>query len=133
MYTVKSYTDEIQKEIRSRVVTVTYTDNGVDLIQAFRFSIGTEDVKVKRAVVDFLNELNFVFTPVTGDITTLPAEPTPTEPTAKQLARTAYDSDRNKLKTLMDLVRDGVFTGDEAEITALQAKVKADFKPAYLG
>jgi len=133
MYTVKSYTDEIQKEIRSRVVTVTYTDKGVDLIQAFRFSIGIEDVKVKRAVIDFLNELNFVFTPVTGDITILPAEPTPTAPTQAELARTGYDSSRNKLKTLMDLVRDGVFTGTEAQITALQAKVKADFKPEYLG
>lgn len=150
MYTVQSYTDAKNTELRSRLISVIFVepyqeevlneetqlmelvDRERIKVQEFRFSIDVEEAKIKAAVKAFKDELNFTPVPITGAIDDVPTE-AEVVPTADELARTEWDRDRNNLKTLMDLVRDGVFTGSETQITALQAKVKAGFKVGYLG
>jgi hypothetical protein len=130
MYTILKHSDVVDKEKRRRIVDVTFTNGEATFVQTFPFSVETELATIKKTVKQFLDELNFV--PPTIDDLTPPPEPTPTQPTALELARTAWENDRAHLKTLMELVRDGVFTGTEKQITELQAKVKAGFKPTYL-
>jgi len=130
MYTIVRHTDVVDKEKRRRIVDVTFTNGEATFIQTFTFAVETELAAIKKTVKSFLDELNYV-PPVIDDFTP-EAEPEPAEPTAAELAKTEWESDRAKLNTLMELVRDGVFTGTETQIVNLQAKVKADFKPAYL-
>jgi hypothetical protein len=130
MYTIQTHSDVVDKEKRRRIVDVTFTNGEATFIQTFSFAVDTELAAIKKTVKAFLDELNYV-PPAITDFTP-DAEPEPTQPTAAELARTQWETDRNNLKTLMELVRDGVFTGNETQIVNLQAKVKADFKPAYL-
>jgi hypothetical protein len=130
MYTIQTYADVVDKEKRRRIVDVTFTDGVATFVQNFSFSIDTEIDIIKKTVNQYLEELNYV-APEIDDLTP-PTEPAPILPTPAELARTEWNADRNNLKTLMELVRDGVFTGTEKQITDLQAKVKADFKVTYL-
>lgn len=110
MFTIQSYTDEIQKEIRSRVVTVIFTTGSEDLTQVFRFSIGTEDLLVRKTVKQFLDELNFVFVPITGDIVDVPEEPTPLPPTKEELEKAKLQNDRTILEQAKKDVELGLLT-----------------------
>jgi hypothetical protein len=130
MYRIQKHSDVVDKEKRRRIVDVTFTNGEATFVQTFSFSVETELTAIKKTVKAFLDELNFV-PPAITDFT-VADEPAPTQPTALSLARTAWENDRAHLKTLMELVRDGVFTGTEKQITDLQAKVRAGFKPAYL-
>jgi hypothetical protein len=111
MYTVQNFTDVIDRGVRSRVVTVTFTD-GVDQIgQSFRFSIGDDDNAVKRVIKQYLDELNYEHTPIAGDITDY-TPPTPPEPTAKELAKQDFDASVNEYKYLKEMneILPAVFT-----------------------
>ena len=132
MFTYKTHNDEVIKELRSRTVTAVFTDGNRDVSQTFRFPIGTTDEEVKRAVKVYLDELNIPHVPLSGDITDVEPEPAPVELTQAEKDRNTWQNNREKLRNLMELVRDGVFTGDEKQITDLQTRVKTDFKPAYL-
>jgi len=128
----KVHLDETHVSKGRRDITIEFIDGTNLAYETMSFAIGTDRETIKKRFKQYLDTI--LNAAPKEDITDLVVvEETPTEPTASELARTAYDSDRNKLKTLMDLVRDGVFTGTEAPIIALQAKVKAGFKPAYLG
>lgn len=134
MYTATKLGDTVDKQTRRRVVTIKFSDGVSEFNKDFSFSIDTEVTTIKKTIKDYLDEINFV--PVvladgTVDFSDIPADSTP-PPTTNELEKTAWQSKRTKLKELMELVRDGVFTGSELQITDLQAKVKADFKPAYL-
>ena len=122
MWTVQSFTDEIVKEKRSRVVRVIFTNGKEDLTETFRFSVKEDDVKVKKVVVQYLDELNFVFVPITGDITDVPTEPTPVEPTAEELAEQKLQEDRNILEQSKKDVELGLLTQAEydAKLTAIK-------------
>lgn len=130
MYTIQTYADVVDKEKRRRIVDVTFTDGQSTFVQTFSFGVDTDTNVIKKTVTQYLDELNYV-PPANTDFTP-DADPEPVAPTAGELARNQWNTDRNNLKTLMDLVRDGVFTGSEKQITDLQAKVKADFKVTYL-
>ncbi len=80
-YTVKSYTDSVNKEQRSRIVSVIFTDGVKDIPQDFRFSVGETVDNIKRVVKQFLTELNSDVAVLSGDITdyTAPVEPVPTQ------------------------------------------------------
>jgi len=63
------------------------------------------------------------------------AEPTPeppAPPTAAELALIEWQKDRSLLVQLNELVRIGVFTGTETQITNLRTKVRNGFKVEYL-
>ena len=111
------------------MVNVEFTNGTNTFNKEFQFSINATLDEMKRTVKDYLRELNFVPPDITDFEYT---EPTPVTPTTAELARQAWETDREKLRKLMELVRDGVFTGTETQIVNLKAKVKADFKPAYL-
>jgi hypothetical protein len=113
MYTEKSFTDVIDKAIRSRVVTVTFEDNGVELTQSFRFSIGTEDIIVKKTVKQFLDELNFEFTPITGRITDVPPDPEPEPPTAEEIEKARLEKARQELEIAKKDLTLGLITQEE--------------------
>ncbi len=124
---------DIKDEIaRRRIVTVKFEDVEAsrELTQTFSFRINEDVATMKNTANQYLDELNFV-PPTLTDFT--PDAEVVVVPTAAELASTEWDSDRSKLKTLMELVRDGVFTGSETQITALQTKVKTGFKVGYLG
>jgi hypothetical protein len=60
-----------------------------------------------------------------------PDEPTP--PTQAELDKQEWDADKARLVQLDELVRIGVFTGTETQITNLRTKVRNGFKAEYLG
>jgi len=129
MYSILNHKEETLNKYRRRVVTVTFSNGTNEVTQEFQFSIDVTLAAIKKTVLAYLDELNYVPTAVT-DFT--PEAEVEAVPTAAELAKTAWEADRAKLKTLMELVRDGVFTGTEKQITDLKAKVKADFNPVYL-
>ena len=64
---------------------------------------------------------------------TEPVKEEPEAPTKAELDKQAWDKDREQLRVVMELVRDGVFPADQASIVALQKKVRDGFKTQYLG
>jgi hypothetical protein len=117
MYTYQSHTDVINKDLRSRVVTVTFGDGVDTVVQTFRFSIGTTDLVVKRAVKQFLDELNLTHTPIVGDVTDY-TEPTPPEPTADEVVRTEWLEKFRRLEAYNRMIAAGI-TLTAGEQTAL--------------
>lgn len=121
--------DEKNISARRREVVVEFIDGDKTLEKDLSFKIGATDTEVKRAFKQFLNEINFVPAPITDiDYT----EPEPEAKSETELAREQWDKDRSQLSMVMELVRDGVFTGTEKQITDLQTKVRSGFKVEYL-
>lgn len=133
MYTATKLGHTEDKQTPRRIVTIKFEDVSIphEFVKDFPFRL-TDSVDVmKKAVGSYLAQLNSVPEVLIDgavDVASIEAVPTTAE-----LARIEWDADRNKLRTLMELVRDGVFTGSEAQITDLQTKVKAGFKVGYLG
>lgn len=131
MYTFNQVlSDDKSKTTRRRTIVVEFKNGEELLSQSFSFSIDTDLVTIKKTVKNYLDELNYVPPIFDGDLT-IPDE-TPSEPSAAELAKQEWQSDRDKLKTLMELVADGVFTGDETQIKNLQTRVRTNFKPTFL-
>lgn len=122
--------DEKNEALRRREVTVEFI-NELSHVKSklISFTINEDGSVIKKAFGAYLDELNYV-PPVIIDINLPPVVDVP--PTQAELDRKEWDVDRLHLKTSMELVRDGVFTGTEKQITNLQAKVKAGFKVEYL-
>lgn len=133
MFTYKTHNDEVNKELRSRIVTVVFTDGTKDVSQTFRFSLETTNDEVKKAVKNYQEELNLPYTPIVGDITNAPADPVPVPPTQAELDRTTWQTNWTKLKLVDELITAQVLTGTEPQVLALRKKVKDDFKVTYLG
>lgn len=149
MYTAQLISDTKSLELRSRLISVQFTEPYTEevlnettglmetvaqervRVQEFRFKIDETVEAMKKAVKAFLDELNYVLVEVNGDIATVTPD-VPVEPTAAEVARTEWDADLEKLKKVQELIDLGVLTGTETPVKNLQAKVKADFKPAYI-
>lgn len=123
MFQFDSVIKDVKDEAaRRRVVTVQFKNElGHTKEATLSFSINETNENVKARFVDYLNELNFVPTPI-SDLTVTNPEPQP--PTQAELDRAAFNEDRAQLHNLMEMVRDGVFTGTETQIKNLQTKVK---------
>jgi hypothetical protein len=109
---------EITKVARteSKVFTGIISKEGLQIaVKAWIDSLSTQDTVTTDIVLDFTDP-----TPVTPTLT--PAE----------LAKKEFEKDRALLASLMELVRDGVFTGTETQIVNLRTKVKSAFKVEYL-
>ena len=124
MYTVKSFTDIVDKALRSRIVTVTFTEDGKNLVQPFRFSIGENDIVVKKQVKQFLDELNVVHVPISGDITFVPPEQLIPEPTAEELEKAKIAQTRKELEVAKKDVELGLLTAQEYELKLAEIKAK---------
>ena len=133
MFTASLKSKTLDRPRRRIVVTVTLTDGITAFDETFYFSMNTTVEQMKKTVQSYLDELNGADDKVAGltDLTLTP-EAEPEAPTQVELAKQAWQADRAKLATVMELVRDGVFDGTEAQVTALQNKVRTGFKPAYL-
>ena len=149
MYTATLIGDTKNIELRRRMVNVefttmvevTVTDPETNEVSTtmeprsfnkeFQFRIDETIEVMKAAVKKYLDELNTPVPDITGDITDY-VEPTPTEPTAAELARTAWDDNFAKLEKVKRLIDCGVLTGSETAVVALRDKVKTDFKAEYL-
>ena len=129
MYTARLIGDTKNIELRRRMVNVEFTNGTVTFNKEFQFKIDESLETIKKTVQAYLDELNFV-PPTITDLDVI--EATPEEPTAAEIARAAYDKKRAELAVLMELVRDGVFTGTEPQIVNLQNSVRTAFKAEYL-
>ena len=128
----KVHLDETHVSKGRRDITIEFIDGTNLAYQTMSFAIGTDRDTIKTRFKDYLDTI--LNAPAKEDITDLiVVEETPVAPTVAELARTAYDKDRSNLTTIMELVRDGVFTGTEKQITDLQTKVRQGFKVEYLG
>lgn len=128
----KVHLDETHVSKGRRDITIEFVDGKNLAYETMSFAIGTDKETIKKRFKHHLDTI--LNAPAKEDITDLAVvEETTIEPTAAELARTAYDKDRSNLSTIMELVRDGVFTGTEKQITDLQGKVKRGFKVEYLG
>ncbi|PIZ53572.1 hypothetical protein COY25_03330, partial [Candidatus Uhrbacteria bacterium CG_4_10_14_0_2_um_filter_41_7] len=105
-------------------------EKGHVFVKDFSFRLTDALESIKKTVVSYLDEINIV-PPAITDFT-LSAEPKPVAPTRAELGRKTWEADRAQLKIVMELVRDGVFTGTEPQIISLQNKVKTNFKSTYL-
>lgn len=130
MYTATLIGDTKNIDLRRRMVNVEFTDGKTTFAKEFQFRIDETVENMKRTVKQYLDELNFIPPTLNANIADY-VEPTPDAPVV-DTARQTWNEDREKLRVVMELVRDGVFTGDEAQITTLQTKVKKGFKPEYL-
>jgi len=130
MYTFnRVISDRKDLTARRRIVNVEFIDGETLHNREMQFSLTETTDAIKKRFKEYLDELNAEIVAVT-DLTY--TEPTPDEPTQAELDKQAWQADRAKLATTMELVRDGVFDGTETPITNLQAKVKANFKAEYL-
>jgi len=131
MYTATKLGDSTNQELQRRIVTVQFeNEKGHVFVKDFSFRLTDALESIKKTVVSYLDEINIV-PPAITDFT-LSAEPKPVAPTRAELGRKTWEADRAQLKIVMELVRDGVFTGTEPQITSLQNKVKTNFKSTYL-
>ena len=133
MYTFNRVISDNKDVTRQRrIVNVEFIDGTNLFSKEMQFRLSETNDAVKRAFKQYLDEV--LNAPETDDIADLTyTETTPEAPTKAELDRQAWNEDRQKLATLMELVRDGVFTGNETQIANLQAKIKTGFKVDYLG
>ena len=133
MFTATLKEKTLDRPRRRILVAVTLSDGTSTFDETFSFSLNSTVEQMKKTVQSYLDELNGADDKVAGltDLTLTP-EAEPEAPTQVELDKQAWQADRAKLATVMELVRDGVFDGTEAQVTALQNKVRTGFKPAYL-
>ena len=135
MYTATLKSKEVDLVARRLNIVVTINDGTRDREQAFQFSLNTTIDKVKKTIQSYIDELEAgekLATELTEGVSMQYTPPVGEEPTADDLAKQSWQADRAKLSTVMELVRDGVFDGTEAQVTALQVKVKTNLKAEYL-
>lgn len=131
MYTATLIGDTKNIELRRRMINIEFTNGTTTFNKEFQFSIDTAVADMKKAVKQYLDELNFVPPTIEGDIADYTA-PIETKPTAAELARTAWDADLVKLKQVKELIDLGVLDGTETAVITLRNKVKTGLKPAYI-
>jgi hypothetical protein len=131
MFTAQLLGDRKDEQRRRRIVNVKFNSSEKEFDQEFQFSIDTNLETIKKTIKQFLDELNLTLPALTDLEPATPVEPTP--PTQAELDKQAWDANWAKLQLVDKLIDAGVLTGQETQIVALRNKVKADFKPAYLG
>ena len=134
MYTAKLLGESSNKQTQRHTVTIEFSEGVHVFPKDFSFGLGTSLEVMKKVVKTYLDEINLVIPeiPLNTDMTAVTAE-TPTAPTQAELDKQAWEKDRADLRIVMELVRDGVWTGAELPVKNLQAKVRDGFKAGYLG
>lgn len=133
MFTYKSHTEDVNKELRSRTITVVFVDGNKEISQTFRFALDTDNKTIKLAIKKYKDELNLPVVPLSGDVSEVTESAAPASPTRAELDRQQWERDFARLEKVKRLIDCGVLTGQEAAVVTLRNKVKADFKAAYLG
>ena len=132
MYTATLIGDTKNIELRRRMVNVEFTNGTHTFNKEFQFRIDETLEIMKRAVKSYLDELNFT-PPEIADLEPAP-EAAPEEPTADELARTAWEADFAKIKKAQELLDCGVAfsAGQLSALATLRGKVATNFKAEYL-
>lgn len=131
MYTATLISDVKDIDLRSRVVTVGFSNGTNSHQESFRFSIDETAEAIKRAVKNYLDELNFVPPPLDGDITEVPPDAPPPQKTQAELDREAWVEDWMALQAAVKLSNHGVTVLTSTQLTNLKTKVQTNFKPEY--
>jgi hypothetical protein len=124
-------TEIIGKGDRDASVKVTATKDGTTIDRTFTGVTSHEGLK--SAVKSWLQNYENIQSVEAGTIDLTEPIPEVVEPTQAELDKADWDKDRERLRVLMELVRDGVVPSNDTRVTALQTKVRSGFKPAYLG
>lgn len=114
--------DEKNISSRRREVVVEYIDGEKTLEKDLSFKIEATDLEVKRAFKQFLDEINFVPSPIT-DLTY--TEPEPITLDAEELAFQEWSSNLQKLAAANVAVSFGLELATEAQLNTLRTKVQA--------
>ncbi len=136
MYTATLVSKTIQRE-RQRILVVVDIIGETTERKEFSFSLNTTLDQIKKTINQYITELEQAQSLATNlnegnlDLTVTP--PVDTPPKQAELDRTAWEVNFAKLKKVQELIDCGALTGGETAIVTLRNKVKADFKPAYLG
>ena len=136
MYTATLVSKTIQRE-KQRILVVVDIIGETTERKEFSFSLNTTLEQIKKTINQYITELEQAQSLATNlnegnlDLTVTP--PIDTPPTQVELDRTAWEVNFAKLKKVQELIDCGALTGSETAIVTLRNKVKADFKPAYLG
>lgn len=131
MFTPRLIGDTKNIELRRRMINVEFTDGTVTFNKEFQFSISETVEAIKKTIKEYVTEINTEAPAIIGDITDVPVEPAPTEPTAAELAFTEWQKDRADLKKMKELVAEGIIAADATQLATLQAKVNTGWKNAY--
>ena len=133
MFTAQLIGDIKDEKLRRRIVNIKFTSPEKEFDQEFQFKIEEDVEAIKKAVKQFLDELNFV-PPVIDDLEP-DAEVPPPAPTQEELDKQAWELDVARLKKAQELIDCGV-TFSAPQLTALatlRGKLATNFKPEYLG
>lgn len=130
MYTATLLGTTKNIELRRLMVNIEFTDGTNTFAKEFQFKIDETVLNIKRAVNEYLNELNYV--PPTIDDLTPPPEDTPPAPTAEEVARDAWLLDWRNLQAAKKLEAAGASVLTTSQMTALQNKVKSGFQNSYV-
>lgn len=128
MYTATLIGDTKNIELRRRMINVEFTDGTNTFAKEFQFRIDETTEVMKRTVKQYLDELNFVPPDIT-DVDYI--EPTPATPTQAELDRDAWVKDLSRLQRAQKMEALGVAILTPTQITALQTKIKANWKVEY--
>lgn len=132
MFTATLKDKQVDNQGRRINVVVTVTDGTETFDQSFSFSLDTTVEQMKKVVKNYLDELNGAGNVVSGLTDLDYTDPTPTEPTAAEIAKNEWYTDWAKLKMVDELIAAGVLTGNETAVTNLRNKVKNNFNASYL-
>jgi len=83
--------------------------------------------RIKQEVANSLADLNNIKDIALGEI-----KDAPLEQTQEQADIATFSESYRQLQGVQRAIDLGLFVGNEKQITDLRAKVKADFKPAYI-
>lgn len=131
MFTFDKILKDIRNEaLRRREITVQFIDDKQHTKEiTLSFSLTETAEAIKRAFKSYLDELNFVPPPVTD--LTLPTQPVVTPPTQAELDRQEWQSDLNRLQRATKMAALGAPIITAAQHTALQTRVRNNWKPEY--
>ncbi len=127
MFTAELLGGTIDKQTRTRIVTVQFTDGKQEFVKDFTFNVDAEVTLIKQVIKDFLTDINAVPEELDGDFSVGLPQPSPA-----QLEKEAWEIDFAKLEKVKRLIDCGVLVGTEPQIVTLRNKVRADFKVSFL-
>jgi hypothetical protein len=130
MFEIIRHNDVVDKVARRRIVDVTFSDGSSTFAKQFTFSVNDDIAIIKKKVLEYRDELNFVPEAV-SDFILEETEPEVVEPTADERARTEWQEDWQSLKAVTTLKAHGVEILTSAQLTTLTNKVRTGFKKEY--
>lgn len=121
----------------SKIFVVTYTDGSRTVTDRFDVQGGLTDTELSykvQARIDSLTQQDAAFTAVTiGIVVPLPRPIlSPPTPTPAEAAQVQFLSDYRQWLNIKKAIDVGILTGKEPRVVALLARVRSEFKQAYL-